>query len=321
MNPAHATAAKPSRMRELLRGFAQLPAIRFVVAIAGAWRSEKVSRLSASISFYALLSLIPLLLTSYAILGLIFDARVVSNHVEVQIAGMVGAEQALAVDRMLDKAQSQDVASWQALVGALATFVTAAGVFIELKDSLNSLWHVRPPEKATWWTLVRSYFAPLSMVLGFGFLLLVSLVLSAMVAAASESLAAWQPGLAAALSAGDWVTSWAVATLLFAAIFRFLPDTPIAWRHVWLGAAITATLHTLGRTAIGFYLGTSDFSGHYGPAGAIVAIVVWIYYSAQILFVGVLITRASSGSLPTDGRPAERAGPDARSAPGLARTP
>jgi membrane protein len=277
--------------------------VRFLVAIATAWRAEKVSRLSASISFYALLSLIPLLITSYTVLGLVFDTRLVSHHVDAQIAAMLGQEQAQAVGRMLERAQAGNVATWQALLGALATFVTAAGVFIELKDSLNSLWHVRAPEHPTWWTLVRSYFAPLTMVLGFGFLLLVSLVLSAVVASLSATLAAWQPGLAAALSAGDWLASGVVAALLFAAIFRFLPDAPVAWRHVWLGALVTAAMHTLGRTAIGFYLGTSDFSGHYGPAGAIVAIVVWIYYSAQILFVGVLITRLSSGAPLGEARP------------------
>jgi membrane protein len=129
------------------------------------------------------------------------------------------------------------------------------------------------------------------MVLGFGFLLLVSLMLDAVVGTLATAVTHWEPAWLTLISLGNLVTGWIVAALLFAAIFRILPDVDISWREVWMGAAITATLFVLGRFLIGIYLGTSNFTGRYGSAGAVMAIIVWIYYSAQILFIGAVFTR------------------------------
>ncbi len=259
--------------------------------VALGWHDERVSRLAASLSFYTLLSLVPLLVITDALLGLALDRTAVRHEIDLQLTSMIGGDQAHALRAMLDHAQAPAFSSWQTMFSAVMTFVGAAGVFLELKDSLNSLWHVKAKEHVRFRELLRGYFAPLTMVLGFGFLLLVSFVCEAALAAGVNALSSWQPGLAAAVAAGDQLTSWLMAFLLFAATYRFLPDTAIAWREVWLGAAVSALFFVVGRWAIGLYLGTSDFAGRYGPAGAILAIVVWIYYSAQIFLSGALFTR------------------------------
>lgn len=269
---------------------------RWFAELAHLWRDEQVSRLSAAISFYALLSLIPLLITADALLGLVLEHQTISRHFEAEVASLIGGDSAKTVSDMLDHARSPTVMSWQALIGGVVTFVAAAGVFIELKYSMNSLWNVPQSERLTWWRKIASYFAPLSMVLGFGFLLLVSLVVGAMVSGVSATLITWNPSLAAGLALSHWLVSGLISLFLFAAIFRLLPDTFVGWRQVLFGALVTAILHTIGRIFIGVYLGNSDFTGRYGLSGAVIAIVIWIYYSAQILFTGALISRMSSES-------------------------
>ncbi|MBA3938849.1 MAG: YihY/virulence factor BrkB family protein, partial [Planctomycetes bacterium] len=264
--------------------------------VAVGWHDARVSRLAASLSFYTLLSLVPLLVITDALLGLALDRTAVRHEIDLQLTSMIGGDQARALRAMLDHAQAPAFSSWQTVFSAVMTFIGAAGVFLELKDSLNSLWRVKAKEHVRLRDFLRGYFAPMTMVLGFGFLLLVSFICEAALAAGVSALSSWQPGLAAAVAAGDQITSWLLAFLLFAATYRFLPDTAIAWREVWLGAAVSALLFVVGRWAIGLYLGTSDFAGRYGPAGAILAIVVWIYYSAQIFLSGALFTRLHAES-------------------------
>lgn len=277
-----------------LRDRYRLPGV--VVETAKGWRHERVSRLAASLSFYAILSLVPLLLTFHALFGLVFDADTLNAGVDAQVASFIGQEQASALRGMLDHARAPSFASLQAIIGSLVTFVTAAGVFIELKDSMDAIWKVPKQDRSGILAWTKAYFAPVSMVLGFAFLLLISLLLDALLSATAARLVTWSPGLLALLVGGNLVIGWLVAAALFAAIFRWLPDAVIAWRDIWLGAAITATLFIVGRMLIGFYLGRSDFTGRYGPAGAVVALIVWIYYSSQILFTGALFTREHARS-------------------------
>jgi membrane protein len=266
--------------------------MRLLLATAGGWRSDHISRLAASLSFYALLSLIPLLLTFHGLMSLVMDRQLLAQGVDGQIAQLLGAEQARAIRAMLNHAQAPSLSSLQALVGSILTFITAGGVFIDLKDSMDAIWkRTQASSSPAWYRIIADYFAPMTMVLGFGFLLLVSLLLDALISYAASELSHWQPALLALVAVGNLVVGWILSAVLFAAIFRFLPASVVAWRDVWLGAALTATLFVIGRFAIGFYLGTSDFSGKYGAAGALVAVIVWIYYSAQILFIGAVFTR------------------------------
>lgn len=264
---------------------------RMVVATAVGWHQDRVSRLASSLSFYALLSLVPLLVTFHALFSLVLDERTLTAGVDAQVSSFIGSEQAQIVRDMLDHARAPSFASLQAIVGSLVTFITAAGVFIELKDSMDAIWKVPKSARRGIVAWVSNYFAPLSMVLGFAFLLLITLLLDALLSATAAALTTWNPALLAILVGGNLVIGWLVAAVLFAGIFRWLPTTTVAWRDIWLGAVITATLFVAGRMLIGWYLGRSDFTGQYGPAGAVVAIIVWIYYSAQILFTGAVFTR------------------------------
>ena len=280
-----------------------------VIATAKGWHQDRVSRLASSLSFYALLSLVPLLVTFHAVFGLVMDERILATGVDAQVSSLVGTEQAGVLREMLDHARAPSVASIQAIIGSLVTFIAAAGVFIELKDSMDAIWKAPKERRAGIMAWVKAYFAPLSMVLGFAFLLLISLLLDALLSATSETLGAWHPALTAVLASGNLVIGWLVAALLFAAIFRWLPNVRIAWRDIWLGAAITAALFVIGRMLIGFYLGQSDFTGRYGPAGAVVALIVWIYYSAQILFTGAVFTREHAYSAKRHPQPAAAKAP------------
>jgi membrane protein len=266
-------------------------AVRLAVATARGWRDCHVTRLAASLSFFALLSLVPLLLTFDAVFSLVVDRQALVSGVDQQIASLIGPDQARAVRAMLDHARSPSLASLQAAFGSVLTVITAAGVFIDLKDSMDAIWQAPPRRGGGWFAFLRDYFAPISMVLGFGFLLLVSLLLDALVGALATAVTRWDAGGLTLIAIGNLAAGWAIAALLFAAIFRFLPAVRISWREVWLGAAITATLFVVGRFLIGIYLGTSNFTGRYGSAGAVMAIIVWIYYSAQILFIGAVFTR------------------------------
>jgi membrane protein len=279
----------------LSRGFSAISHdrhFRLVLATAEGWRSDHISRLAASLSFYALLSLIPLLLTFHGLMSLVMDRQLLAQGVDSQITQLLGAEQARAIRGMLNHAQAPSLSSLQALIGSILTFITAGGVFIDLKDSMDAIWK-RGQESSSpgWYRIIADYFAPMTMVLGFGFLLLVSLLLDALISYGASELSQWQPALLALITVGNLVVGWMLSAVLFAAIFRFLPASVVAWRDVWLGAVLTATLFVIGRFAIGFYLGRSDFSGRYGAAGALVAVIVWIYYSAQILFIGAVFTR------------------------------
>lgn len=269
---------------------------RMVVATAVGWHQDRVSRLASSLSFYALLSLVPLLVTFHALFSLVLDEQTLIAGVDAQLSSFIGADQAQALREMLNHARAPSFVSLQAIIGSLVTFITAAGVFIELKDSMDAIWRVPNSKRSGILAWLSAYFAPLSMVLGFAFLLLITLLLDALLSATASALTSWNPALLAILVGGNLVIGWLVAAALFAGIFRWLPTTTVAWRDIWLGAAITATLFVVGRMLIGWYLGRSDFTGRYGPAGAVVAIIVWIYYSAQILFTGAVFTREHARS-------------------------
>ena len=282
-----------ARLRAFIHGHRL---VGVLMATVVGWHRERVSRLASSLSFYALLSLVPLLVTFHALFSLVVDPHLLARGLDAEVADFIGAEQAQTLRGMLDHARAPSFASLKAVVGSLVTFITAAGVFIELKDSMDAIWQAPAHQHAGFRDWLRSYFAPLSMVLGFGFLLLVSLLLDALLSSAGATLGTWHPALLALVASGNLVIGWLVAALLFAGIFRWLPAATVAWRDIWLGAALTATLFVIGRMLIGFYLGRSDFTGQYGPAGAVVAIIVWIYYSAQILFTGAVFTREHARS-------------------------
>lgn len=263
-----------------------------VLATAGSdWVEDKASRLGAALAFYSILSLAPLLVISIAVAAMFFDEAAARGELVTQMRGTVGTEGAKAIEAMLDNADKPKTGSMAAILGVITLLFGASGVFGQLQDAMNTIWEVKPKEGRGIWGMIQDRFLSLAMVFGTGFLLLISLVLSAGISGAGGYLGNIWPGFEAFWHFAHGIVSFLIITLLFALIFKFLPDAQVSWRDVWVGAALTAALFTIGKLLIGLYLGKSAMSSAYGAAGSFVILVVWIYYSAQILFFGAEITQ------------------------------
>jgi membrane protein len=256
------------------------------------WREHKASNMAAALAYYTVFSLAPILVISIAVAGLVFGQEAAEGRIVGQISGLVGRESALALEAMIAAARAPSSSIAATVLGLATLLFGATGVFGELQDSLNTIWGVKPKPGRGLIRLLKTRFVSFTMVLGIGFLLLVSLVVSAAISAIGAWLSGLLPLPEVVLQGINLVVSIAVVALLFAMIFRFLPDVEIGWRDVWAGAVFTAVLFGLGKLAIGLYLGKSSVASSYGAAGALVLILVWVYYSAQILFFGAELTRA-----------------------------
>ena len=273
------------------------------------WSEDKVPRLGAALAFYSVLSLAPLLLIAIAVAALAFGEEAASGQLAQQIEGMVGAEGAKAIQEMLTNAHKPGSGPIAALIGFGTLLFAASGVFGQLQDAMNTIWEVQPKPGRGVLGFVRDRFFSFSMVLGSGFLLLTSLVLSTTVAATFHLVGGMAPALKPVLVFGDLLTSAVVVILLFALIFKLLPDAKIAWHDVWVGAGLTTVLFLIGKALIGAYLGRSSYGSAYGAAGSLVVLVVWIYYSSQILFFGAEFTQVYANSYGSKIRPARDAEP------------
>lgn len=263
----------------------------FVEAFTG-WRDHKASKMAAALAYYTVFALAPILVISIAVAGLVLGQEAAEGRIVGQISGLIGSTSAAAVEAMIAAARKPSSGILATIIGLATLLFGATGVFGELQDSLDTMWGVKPKPGRGFIRMLKTRFVSFTMVLGIGFLLLVSLVVSAAISA----LGAWLGGLLPLpellMQAINLIVSIAVVTLLFAMMFRVLPDVEIAWRDVWVGALFTAVLFALGKLAIGLYLGKSSVGSSYGAAGALVVILVWVYYSAQILFFGAELTRA-----------------------------
>ncbi|MDB5478329.1 MAG: ribonuclease [Alphaproteobacteria bacterium] len=256
------------------------------------WIDDKVPRLGAALAFYSILSLGPLLLLALAAAGLIFGHEAAQGKIVAEIQGLIGQDGARAIQDMIaDSAEEKDTGIVASIIGIVMLLVGASGVFGQLQDAMNTIWEVQPKPGRGILGMIRDRFLSFTMVLGTGFMLLSSLVLSTALAALSEYTNGVFEDFAAVMHVVNFIISFAVISLLFAVIFKYLPDAKVAWRDVWTGAIITAFLFTVGKFAIGLYLGHSAFGSSYGAAGSLVVILVWIYYSSQILFFGAEFTQ------------------------------
>lgn len=256
------------------------------------WNDHKVPQLGAALAYYSILSLGPLLLLALAIAALIFGQDAAHGRIIAEIDDMVGHEGARAIEDMIkDSARHENTGIFAAIIGAITLLFGASGVFSQLQDSMNIIWNVKPRKDAGVWNIIKNRFVSFSMVLGTGFLLLTSLIISAALSAMSEYASGYLGDLTIPIRIIEFVISLLIVSLLFAAIFKYLPDTYVAWHDVWFGGIITSLLFTLGKFAIGFYLGQSSFSSSYGAAGSLVVLLVWVYYSSQILFFGAEFTQ------------------------------
>lgn len=261
-------------------------------AAVDAWISDNVPRLGAALSFFTVFAISPLFIIIVFIASFWLDKTAVQGDLLNEVGTLVGKQGAEAMASLLRTAvpHSQGVVASAVAIGTL--LVTATGVFIELQSDLNTIWGVEPRPGFGVWGFIKDRLLSFAMVLGIGFLLLVSLIVSAGLQAALKYFGTAAPGQSFVWVVLNGAISFVVITLLFALIFKVLPDVRIAWRDVWVGAATTAFLFTAGKFLIGLYLGQSAAISAYGAAGSIVLILLWVYYSAQILFFGAELTQA-----------------------------
>ena len=254
------------------------------------WSADKAPRLGAALSYYTVFSLVPLLVLTISIAGLVFGTEAAQQAIMTQIESLVGPQSAAAIKQMLQIAQKPSSGALASAIAVVTLLLGASGVFAQLQDALNTVWGVEPKAGRGLWGTIKDRLFSLMAVLGTGFLLLVSLVLSAALAAFGKMFQGRLPGHEGLLHLADLAISFGVITLLFAMMFKLLPDAKIAWRDVWIGAGLTSVLFTVGKFAIGMYLGKADVGSAYGAAGSLVILLVWVYYSSQILLYGAEFT-------------------------------
>jgi membrane protein len=255
------------------------------------WWNDNVPRLGASLAYYTLFALSPVLLVATAIAGLVFGPEAVRGEIVGQIQGLVGHQGAQAVQAMLESAARPSASIPATIIGLVTLFLGATGAFLELQTALNAIWRVKPRPGASVRDFVVQRLISFGLVVGVGFLLLVSLLVSAGLAGLSRYLGQLLPTLTALWEAANVLVSLFVITLLFAMVYKILPDVRLRWRDVWVGALVTAGFFSVGKQLIGLYLGTSSVGSSYGAAGSVVVLLIWVYYSAQVVLLGAEFTR------------------------------
>jgi membrane protein len=299
---------KWERIKEILAGIDVSP-VRIVIAIAtncvqtiqevfSEWNKDKAAQQAAALAYYAMFSITPMLIIAIAIAGYLFGEEAAKGQVVGYIQGLIGTKAAQFIETTLKNANQTNIVS-----GALPTIsslvvlaIAATGMFAQLHDSLNAIWKVTPKNHSVVTSIFLKRLFSLAVVIGLAFVIITSLAVNAALATVSfyvenalfgESL--WW--LELILKLVNFVVSYGLSTLLFAITYKYIPDIKIKWSDVWVGAALTSILFTFGKFLISFYLGHSSFTSVYGAAGSLVVILVWVYYSAQILFLGAEFTK------------------------------
>jgi membrane protein len=252
------------------------------------WLAHKDARQGAALAYYSVSSVGPLMVIAIGIAGLAFGQEAARGEVQGQLSGMVGQPAADAIDSILVNANKPQQGVLATVIGTAALLFSALGVVIQLKDAFNTVWEVDERKISGVWHLIRIYLISLAAVIGMGFLLLVSLTFTTALSAAGQYLGAQLPQTVLQL-AGSLI-SFAAITAMFAIMFKLLPDTEVEWRGVWLGAAITAALFELGKLLIGIYVGRLALASTYGAAASLVILLIWVYYSSQIVLLGAEFT-------------------------------
>lgn len=247
----------------------------------------------AAMAFYATTSLAPVLLIVVAIAGVAFGHDAAQLALSAQISGLMGAESAGILEDVLKGASPKSSGTVAAILGTVTLFITASGIFGEMQQSLNTIWKVEPRGSSIS-RLVRARAASLGLVAALGFMLLVSLVASAAISTLGDFISARLPFGTIVLSVINTIVSFILISAMFAAIYKVLPDRTLKWRDVAVGALVTAALFTIGKSLIGWYLGTSAVASSYGAAGGLLVILLWVYYSSEIFLLGAEFTRAFS---------------------------
>jgi membrane protein len=257
----------------------------------GAWVDDYASSMGAALAFYTLFSIAPLLIIAIAVAGLVFSQEAAQGEIVAQIQGLIGREGAIAVQSVLKIASEPAQDIFAMVVSIITLAIGATTVFAELQSDLDRIWRVPAPAKENGiWTFLRTRVLSFGLALGLGFLLLVSLVISAAIAAFGKWWNVFFEGWELFLHALNFSISFAITTLVFATIYKLMPRARIAWRDVLFGAAVTALLFEIGKLLIGLYLGKTRVASGFGAAGSLVILLVWVYYSAQIFLLGAEFT-------------------------------
>jgi membrane protein len=255
------------------------------------WIEHRAASKGAALAFYTLFSLTPILVLVIAVAGHFFGAEAAQGEIIAQLQGVVGPNGAQAIQALLAGARNPASGLVATIVASVLLLVGATSVFVELKDSLDEIWGVAPSQHSAFFILLRTRFLSFGLVLVLAFLLLISLVVSAALAVLERHVAEVLSSSVLVLSSVSSIISFSVIACLFAVIYKMLPDAPLSWRDVWTGAVFTAGLFSLGKFAIGLYLGNSGVASSFGAAGSVIALLLWVYYSGQIFFLGAEFTR------------------------------
>ena len=255
------------------------------------WQDDKVSLLAAALAYYTVFSITPLLVIAIAIAGAVFGQDTARGEILQQINSLVGEKGAQAIEMALANADQPQLGSIASIISVVILLIGASGVFAQLQQALNTVWEVKAKPNGGIGEFIRKRLLSFGMVLVIGFLLLVSLVLSAMLSGIGKLELNILPGLAPVWQVVNFAVSFGFVALLFAFIYYYLPDVKIRWKDVWVGAIITALLFTVGKFLIGLYLGRGSLGSTYGAAGSLIVFLTWVFYSAQILLFGAEFTQ------------------------------
>ncbi len=271
------------------------------------WLDDKVPRLGAALSYYTIFSLAPVLILVIALAGLILGREAAEGKIVAQLQGLVGADGAAIIQSMILKASVKNGGVVATVIGVVTLVLGATGVVVELQDALNTIWKVTPKPGRGVMGIVRDRVLSFGLILGFGFLSIVSLVMSAALAALGGWLSNIVPGWVILGYVLNYGVSFAIIALVFAMMFKLLPDVKMAWRDVWIGAAVTSVLFHIGKFLIGLYLGKASVASGFGAAGSLAVILVWVYYTSQVVLLGAEFTRVYANMLGSHVRPSDNA--------------
>jgi membrane protein len=270
------------------------PVTAFLREVLQKWSSDNALTLGAALAYYTIFSIAPLLVLAIAVAGLVFGRAAAQGEIVTQIQGMLGPSGAELIESMIQRASEPTSGVIATVISLLTMFFGASGVFGQLQGSLNRIWGADGSRRKGMKGQLQRRAASFSMILGIGFLLFVSLALSALISGLHGFIDEYLTVPSELLSLANLTVSFLIVTALFAMIFKLLPDARIEWRDVWLGAVVTALLFTIGKSLIGLYLGRAGVTSVYGAAGSLVLVLLWVYYSSQLLFLGAELTEVYS---------------------------
>ena len=256
------------------------------------WMNDNTFELSAALAFYTIFSIAPVLLIAVGVASFFFAPDTATDRIVGEMEEMIGAQGADAVRQVIESSRGFGKGLWAVSVGIVTLIMGATAVFGELQSALNQIWDVKAkPDRGVIMSFIVDRFRSFSIAIGVGFLLLVSLVISALITGLEDYMNNWLPGIPWVWQTANGISSFFVVAVLFAMIYKFLPDVVISWKDVWIGAAVTALLFTAGKYAIGIYLGRTATTSAFGAAGSLVVLLFWVYYSALVSFLGAEFTQ------------------------------